>query len=90
MISNIKQLWSRMLPETKRETIERLKMEFALISTVFVRQTWISGGGIPIEKQKRVLELFEEIVKNQERATLSLTRLKDRELFTSADLATKH
>jgi len=56
-----------MLPETKRLAVERLKSEFDLISTVFVRQTWISGGAIPDDEQKRVLEMFVEILEYQER-----------------------
>jgi len=72
MIPNIKQLWDRMLPETKRGAVEALKAEFGLISTVFVRQTWIWGGAIPVDKQKRVFDLFVEIVKEQERETLEL------------------
>jgi|GEM_PF-2938770 len=74
MISNIKQLWERMLPETKREAVELLKSEFDLINTAFVRQTWISSGAIPIDKQKRVVELFVQIVKQQELKSLELTQ----------------
>jgi len=72
MIPNIKQLWERMLPETKRGAVDVLKSEFDLISTAFVRQTWISSGAIPVDKQKRVFDLFVEIVKEQERETLEL------------------
>jgi len=73
MISNIKQLWERMLPETKRAAVEVLKSEFDLINTAFVRQTWISSGAIPIDKQKRVIDLFVQIVKQQEEKSLELT-----------------
>jgi len=74
MISNIKQLWERMLPETKREAVEILKSEFYLINTAFVRQTWISSGAIPIDKQEKVLRMFVQIVKQQEQKSLELTR----------------
>ncbi|MEM7487080.1 MAG: hypothetical protein AAF348_17875 [Bacteroidota bacterium] len=71
MIDNIKNMWGRMLQETKHEAVQILMDEYDH-SKVAIKQNWIYQGMIPEEKQPRVVEIFQNLLVQQEKKTKKL------------------
>lgn len=68
MIDNIKDMWNRMLRETKHQAVETLMSEFNH-SKIAIKQNWIYQGAIPEEKQPRIVEIFQNLLVQQEERT---------------------
>ena len=62
---NIRALWGRMVKETQVKAAATLMVEFNLTSSTYVKQTWIWGGKTPLEKQPKVVEIFQNLLKEQ-------------------------
>lgn len=71
MIENIKNLYDVMLDETKRDAIDALVNEFNY-SKIAIKQNWIYGKSIPDEHQKKVVEIFQKLLKKQHDMTAKI------------------
>lgn len=65
MIENIKNMWNIMISETKEQAVNAIMEEFGR-SKVATKQNWIYQGMIPEEHQPRVVEIFQNCLKQQE------------------------
>ncbi|MDB0602128.1 hypothetical protein PL373_13415 [Tenacibaculum maritimum] len=74
MTESIKNLWKRMLPETKKEAVQCIltESEFDVSDEIYVKQTWIWGARIPEKHQEKVVEIFQKALKSQSDKTEKL------------------
>ena len=63
----IKKYWDQMLPATRKKAMQRILNEssFDVTDVIYVKQTWIWGGRVPVKHQARVVEIFQSALKHQ-------------------------
>lgn len=65
MTENIRRLFKQMNDSTREEALTCLKKEFNVKERKLVKNEWIIGGRIPEAYQERIVELFQNLLRNQ-------------------------
>ncbi len=65
MTDNIRRLFRQMDESTREEALACVKNEFNVKNRKLVKNAWIIGGRIPESFQGRIVEMFQNLVRNQ-------------------------
>lgn len=77
MTENIKRMFKKMNDFTREDALTCLMLEFNLNSTKGIKNKWIIGGRIPEDNQARTVEIFQNLLRQQEE------RIRNIKVFTS-------
>lgn len=66
MTENIKRMFKQMNDLTREDALTCLMLEFNLKSTKGIKNKWIIGGRIPEADQARTVEIFQNLLRQQE------------------------
>ena len=63
----IKKYWDQMLPVTRKKAMQRILNEssFDVTDVIYIKQFWIWGGRVPLKHQARLIEIFQNALKQQ-------------------------
>lgn len=65
MTDNIRRLFGQMDKSTKTDALTCLMDEFNVESRKFVENDWIIAGGAPEPFQKRIVDIFQALLRKQ-------------------------
>ena len=77
MTENIIGMFKKMNDFTREDALSCLMLEFNLKSTKAIKNKWIIGGRIPEANQARTVEIFQNLLRQQEE------RIRNIKVFTS-------
>lgn len=65
MTNNITSLFKKMNTSTQEEALSYVKKEFNVQDRRMVKNEWILGGRIPESYQKRIVEIFQNLLRKE-------------------------
>ena len=77
MTENIKGMFKQMNDFTREDALSCLMLEFDIKSPKLIKNNWIIGGRIPEANQARTVEIFQNLLRQQEE------RIRNIKVFTS-------
>ena len=77
MTENIKGMFKQMNDFTREDALKCLMLEFDIESPKLIKNKWIIGGRIPEANQARTVEIFQNLLRQQEE------RIRNIKVFTS-------